>query len=268
MIDTENKKLERMNKLVENAIIYEMRKSQCETGKRQISLKDKINFKKKGYLEHNGIETSWTIEEEVPEIENNNNIIKENDNINKESNKDLNKENINKDLNKENINKKKQETNPEEKKEFKNKLNKKPKLDSVSNSHTVIINSSNTYNLNNNNNINNNLINSNEEPDTNLTLDIIKRRKKILKPKVNQFEFLQKIQEEQKKLPIRLNSSIHNISQSQSLPYDNRKTNDSFRHKSVNVKADSIEYKKNKNNFFDVKEFRRIGSFFCSSWIF
>ena len=255
MIDTENKKLERMNKLVENAIIYEMRKSQCETGKRQISLKDKINFKKKGYLEHNGIETSWTIEEEAPEIENNNNIIKENDNINKESNKDLNKEDINKDLNKD-INKQKQETNPEEKKEFKNKLNKKPKLDSVSNSHTVIINSSNTYNLNNNNNINNNLINLNEEPDTNLTLDIIKRRKKILKPKVNQFEFLQKIQEEQKKLPIRLNSSIHNISQSQSLPYDNRKTNDSFRHKSVNVKADSIEYKKNKNNFFDVKELK------------
>ena len=47
MIDSENKKLERMNKLVENAIVYEMRKSQYETDKRQISLKDKINFKKK-----------------------------------------------------------------------------------------------------------------------------------------------------------------------------------------------------------------------------
>ena len=70
MIDSENKKLERMNKLVENAIVYEMRKSQYETDKRQISLKDKINFKKKGYLEHNGIETSWTIEEDLKEYDN------------------------------------------------------------------------------------------------------------------------------------------------------------------------------------------------------
>ena len=250
MIDTENKKLERMNKLVENAIIYEMRKSQYETEKRQISLKDKINFKKKGYLEHNGIETSWTIEEEIPEENNNNN------NIIKEENKEDNNNNINKDTIKQ-----KQETNPEEMKEFKNKLNKKPKLDSVSNSHTVIINSSNTYNLNNNNNNininnNNNLLNSNEDPDTNLTLDIIKRRKRILKPKVNQFEFLQKIQEEKKKLPFRLNSSIHHISQSQSLPYDNRKINDSFRHKSANIKPNSIENKKSKNTFFDMKEYQ------------
>ena len=47
MIDNENKKLERMNKLVENAIVYEMRKNHYETEKKQRSLKDKINFKKK-----------------------------------------------------------------------------------------------------------------------------------------------------------------------------------------------------------------------------
>ena len=41
-----------------------------ETKERQISLKDKINFKKKGYLEHNGIETSWTIEEDLKEYDN------------------------------------------------------------------------------------------------------------------------------------------------------------------------------------------------------
>ena len=33
MIDIENKKLERMNKLVENAIVYEMWKNQIETEK-------------------------------------------------------------------------------------------------------------------------------------------------------------------------------------------------------------------------------------------
>ena len=235
IIDTENKKLERMNKLVQNAFDYEMRKSQFEIEKRHISLKDKINFKKKGYLENNGIETSWTIEEEMPELENN-------ININKDKNKE---ENINKET------KPKQEPNNEEKKEFKNKLNKKPKLDSVSNSHTVIINPSNTYNLNNNN-----LINSNEEPDTNLTLDMIKRRKRVLKPKVNQFEFLQKIQEEKKKLPIRLNSTNHNISQSQTIPYDNKKINDSFRQKSKNIKSNLVDNKKNKNNFFEMKELK------------
>ena len=33
MIDTDNKKLGRMNKLVENAIVYEMWKNQIETEK-------------------------------------------------------------------------------------------------------------------------------------------------------------------------------------------------------------------------------------------
>ena len=235
MIDTENKKLERMNKLVENAIVYEMRKSQYEIEKRQISLKDKINFKKKGYLENNGIETTWTIEEEIQEFENKENT--------KEEKKEENKQKI--------------ETNNEEKKEFKNKLNKKHKLDQVSSSHTMVINSSNTYYLNNNNN---NLINSNEEPETNLTLDMIKHRKRILKPKVNQFEFLQKIQEEQRKLPMRLNSSTQNISQSQYLPYDNRKINDSFRHKSANIKPNTIGNKNNNNKFYDEKELKEYQS--------
>ena len=56
----EEKKLERMNKLVENAVVYEMRKNQMETEKKQASLKDN---RKIGYLENNGIETTWTIEE-------------------------------------------------------------------------------------------------------------------------------------------------------------------------------------------------------------
>ena len=230
MIDNENKKLERMNKLVENAIIYEMRKNHYETEKKQISLKDKINFKKKGYLEHNGIETTWTIEEEVHDFD------KENNNNNNRQNIEANFE-------------------EKEKKEFKNKLNKKNKSETVSHSHTMIINPSNTYNLNNNNNI---LINSNEEQDTNLTIDVPKQHKRILKPKVNQFEFLQKIQEEQKKLPIRLNST-YNISQSQSLPLYNRKINDSFRHKSLNIKPNSIEKidkKNNSNNLYDLKEYQ------------
>ena len=227
MIDNENKKLERMNKLVENAIVYEMRKNHYETEKKQISLKDKINFKKKGYLENNGIETTWTIEEEVH------------------------------DFDKDNNNKQKTEGTLEEKekKEFKNKLNKKNKSETVSHSHTMILNPSNTYNLYNNNN---NLINSNEEQDTNLTIDLPKQQKRILKPKVNQFEFLQKIQEEQKKLPIRLNST-YNISQSQSLPFYNRKINDSFRHKSLNIKPNSIEKtdkKNNSNNFYKLKEYQ------------
>ena len=228
MIDTENKKLARMNKLVENAIVYEIRKNQYETEKRQISLKDKLNFKKKGYLEHNGIETSWTIEEEVQDFDKENNINNNNNQKIETTNED------------------------KEKKDFKNKLNKKNKSETVSNSHTMIINPSNTYNLNNNNN----LINSNEDPDTNLTLDISKQHKRILKPKVNQFEFLQKIQEEQKKLPIRLNST-HNISQSQTISVFNRKINDSFRHKSLNIKPNSIEKKNNSNNLYDLKEYQR-----------
>ena len=44
MIDSENKILERMNILAENAIVYEMRKSQYEIDKRQISIKDKKIF--------------------------------------------------------------------------------------------------------------------------------------------------------------------------------------------------------------------------------
>ena len=246
MIDTENKKLERMNKLVENAIVYEMRKSQFETENKQISLKEKISFKRKGYLENNGIETTWTIEEDVQEFEN-----KENN----KDNKDIKENKDNKD-NKENNNKEevksKIENNSSEKKEFKNKLNKKNKSETVSNSHTIMINSSNTYCLNNNNNINN-LANSNEDPETNLTLDLIKHRKRVLKPKVNQFEFIQKIQEEQRKLPMRLNST-HNISQSQTMPYDNRKINDSFRHKSATIKQNSLE-KNIRNNLYDLKEY-------------
>ena len=249
MIDTENKKLERMNRLVENAIVYEMRKNQFEIEKKQISLKDKINFKKKGYLENNGIETTWTIEEDAQEFEN------------KENNKDINENKENKE-NKENDNKEeikqrteKKENNSSERKEFKNKLNKKNKSETVSNSHTIMINSSNA-NMNNNNNNNNNinhLANSNEDPETQLTLDITKHHKRVLKPKVNQFEFLQKIQEEQRKLPIRLNYT-HNISQSQTIPYDNRKINDSFRHKSANIKQSSSE-KNNRNNLYDLKEY-------------
>ena len=243
MIDTENKKLERMNKLVENAIVYEMKKSQFESEKKQFSLKDKISFKRKGYLENNGIETTWTIEEDIQEFENKDNN-KENKDI-KES-KDI-KDNNNKEEIKQKI-----ENNSSEKKEFKNKLNKKNKSETVSNSHTIMINSSNTYYLNNNNNINN-LANSNEDPESNFTLDVTKHRKRVLKPKVNQFEFIQKIQEEQRKLPMRLNST-HNISQSQTMPYDNRKINDSFRHKSAMIKQNSLD-KNNRNNLYDLKEY-------------
>lgn len=144
MNDIENQKLERMNKLVENAIVYEMRKNQNEIEKKQISLKDKITFRKKEYLESNGIETTWTIEE-VQEYD-----INDKNNEEKKE-KEKNNNNIN-----------------EEKKDFKIKLKKKPKTEINLNSHTINVNSSNYGN-------NNNLINSHENDQ--LTLDISKKKK-------------------------------------------------------------------------------------------
>ena len=212
MIDNENKKLERMNKLVENAIVYEMRKSQFDTEK--ITFKDKINYKKKGYLEHNGIETGWTIDEEMQEKE------KKNDN---KINSDIN---INNPINK----------TEEEKKEFKNKLKKKLKQENNSininnnrNSHTILINS-NSSKINNE-------IQENNYFNNNTTLESIKQPKPILKPKVNQFEFLQKIQEEKKKLPLQSNNL--NIS---------TKINDSFRHKSITLKPKMTTSSEKKNS--------------------
>ena len=56
---------------------------------------------------------------------------------------------------------------------------------------------------------------------------------------------------------MRLNSSIHNISQSQVLPYYNKKINDSFRHKSINIKPNTIDKKNNNgNNLYDLKEYQ------------
>ena len=205
MINLESKKLERMNKLVKNAVEYEMKKNQIETEKKPISLKDKISFRKKGYLENNGIKTTWTIEE-----------IQEYDISDRET------ENKN-------------EKNNEEKKEFKVKLKKKPKTQLISNSHTIHIGSSNYFN--------NNLINNNEE-NNQLTLDVTKKNKRILKPKVNQFEFLQKIQEEQKKLPFHIEISNNNKRQINKNLSTSIKINDSFRHKSNIIK--------NKSDLFEI----------------
>ena len=77
MIDSENKKLERMNKLVENAIVYEMRKNKIEQEIKHPSLREKMNIRKKGYLENNGIETNWTIDEVQECIEKKNKKIEE-----------------------------------------------------------------------------------------------------------------------------------------------------------------------------------------------
>ena len=206
MINLESKKIERMNKLVKNAVEYEMRKNQIETEKKPISLKDKISFRKKGYLENNGIKTTWTIDE-----------IQEYDINDRETE-----------------NKNENEKNNEEKKEFKLKLKKKPKTEINSNSHTIHIGSSNYFN--------NNLINNNEE-NNQLTLDVTKKNKRVLKPKVNQFEFLQKIQEEQKKLPFHIEISNNNKRQINKNLSTSIKINDSFRHKSNinNNKSDLLE---------------------------
>ena len=205
MINLESKKIERMNKLVKNAVEYEMRKNQIETEKKPISLKDKISFRKKGYLENNGIKTTWTIDE-----------IQEYDINDRETE-----------------NKNENEKNNEEKKEFKLKLKKKPKTE-INSNHTIHIGSSNYFN--------NNLINNNEE-NNQLTLDVTKKNKRVLKPKVNQFEFLQKIQEEQKKLPFHIEISNNNKRQINKNLSTSIKINDSFRHKSNinNNKSDLLE---------------------------
>jgi hypothetical protein len=220
VVDADNKKLERMNKLVENAIVYEMRKNQIETEKKQ-SLKDKISYRKKGYLEENGIETTWTIEEEKEYDVNNENKEKEKDKI--DNNNIIN----------------------EEKKDSKSKTKKKLKSELSSNSHTINVGSSNYINSNYNYN---NLVNSNSNEEDQLTLDITKKRKKILKPKVNQFEFIKKIQEEQKKLPfhIELSNQKREINKNMTT---SSKINDSFRHKNIAVKPNSSE-----NNIFEKKK--------------
>ena len=230
MIDIENKKLERMNKLVENAIVYEMRKNQIETEKKQISLKDKISFRKKGYLEENGIETTWTIEEEKEYDINNENKEKDKD-------KEKDKENDKKD------------NNTEQLKDSKSKPKKKPKTEINSNSHTINVGSSNCINYNYNYN---NLVNSNSNEEDQLTLDITKKHKKILKPKVNQFEFLKKIQEEQKKLPFHIELSNHNKRQINKNMSTSAKINDSFRHKSITFKPNPSE-----NNIFEVNDSKK-----------
>ena len=76
-----------MNKLIENAIVYEMRKNQMEKEKQLITLKDKISLRKNRYLQNNGIETTDTIDE-VPEYD----IDKK---IEKDEKKDKNENNNN-----------------------------------------------------------------------------------------------------------------------------------------------------------------------------
>ena len=211
--DLDNKKKEKMKRLVENAIVYEMRKNEAE--KKQPTLKDKITCRKKDYLENNGIETTWTIEE-VQEYNNNK--------------KDKNKENIN-----------------DEKKDFKAKLKNKPKTDLNSNSHTINIGSSNYINNYNN------LINSNE--DEQLTLDLTKKKKRQIKPSVKSFEFIKKIQKEQKKLPFHIEISNHNKRQLNKNLSASSKINDSFRHKSATFKPnENSKVNSSENNIFDINE--------------
>ena len=236
MEDLENKKLERMNKLVENAIVYEMRKNQMENENRQLTLKDKISFRKKGYLETNGIETTWTIDE-----------IQESDGNEK------GKKNEKEKLSEKEKEKTKFENNNNEKKDFKTKLTKKQKTEINSNSHTINIGSSNYFNNNNYNNF----INSNEE--NQLTLDITKKRKPKLKPKVNQFEFIKKIQIEQKKLPFHIETSNHNKRQLNKNLSTSSKINDSFRHKSATYKSnENNKINSSENNIFDINESKPI----------
>ena len=226
----DEKKLERMNKLVENAVVYEMRKNQIETEKKQASLKDN---RKIGYLENNGIENTWTIEE-VQEYD-----LNDKNNAKEEKEKEKNeKNNINNIIN-----------NNEEKKDFKGKLKKKPKSEINSNSHTINVASSNYINNNYNN-----LINSNEEEQ--FTLDITKKRKKQLKPPVKSFEFIQKIQREQKKLPIHIEAgSNHNKRQINKNLSTSSKINDSFRHKSSKIKSnENNKINSSENNIFDINE--------------
>ena len=243
MSEIEKKKLDRMNKLVENAVVYEMRKNQIETEKKPVSLKEKISFRKKGYLESNGIETSWTIDE-VQEYDMNekNNEKKKEKNDGKEKEEKKEKEKEEEEEKNDNIN------NNEEKKDFKLKLLKKPKTEINSNSHTINVNSSNY--------VNNNLINSNEEDQ--LTLDITKKRKRILKPKVNQFEFIQKIQKEKKKLPYHIETSNHNKRQLNKNLSTTSKINDSFRHKSASYKkSENNKINSSENNIFDMNDLKQ-----------
>ena len=229
MNEIEKKKLDRMNKLVENAIVYEMRKNQIETEKKQVSLKDKITFRKKGYLESNGIETTWTIEE-VQEY-------------------DMNEKNIEKNNEKQEKNDKEKtdNINNNEKKDFKLKLKKKPKTEINSNSHTINVNSINY--------VNNNVINSNEEEQ--LTLDITKKKKRTLKPKVNQFEFIQKIQKEKKKLPYHIETSNHNKRQLNKNLSTSSKINDSFRHKSASYKqSENNKINSSENNILEINDLK------------
>ena len=228
----ENTKKEKMDKLVANAIAYELRK--IKTDNKKPSLQEKISVRKKDFLQENGIGNMSNIDD-IKEIDD------ENDEETNKKNNNNNENNVNKDNNK-----------------LKNSIKQKKNSDVINNLSSINIKNHyhNHTNLNiyNSVNLNNNFVNPNTNNDYNqLTLDFSNfqnQKKKKLKPKVNQFEFIEKIQEEQKKLPSHIETYNKNKSMDNNKIISNSsKINDSFRHKSSSYKEMTNEknHKKNEN---------------------
>ena len=187
---------------------------------KKLTTKEILNKRKKDFLQENGF----------------NEIIKDNNNeIKHQSQLDLNNINI-KSIRKKNISTKNSNN-------IKNKTNNKLNI-SKSNSRFISF-------LNNNTNININMTNTNlitNNLDTQISNKNFKRI--ALKPQINQFEFLNKIQQEQKKLPRhKKQCTSRGIEKHLRISDYEPNLSDSFRHSNSNSKINiSINLPTNHNN--------------------
>ena len=198
------RKIEYVESLIKNGVLNNTKEFKYM---KKLTTKEIINKKKKDFLQENGFS-------EI--ILNNNNEIKH------QSQLDLNNINI-KSIRKKNISSKNSNN-------LKNKSNNKLNI-SKSNSRYISF-------LNNNTNTNINMTNTNLITNNLDTQISTKNYKKIsLKPQINQFEFLNKIQQEQKKLPgHKKQYTSRGLEKHLQINDYEPKLSDSFRHSNSNSK--------------------------------
>ena len=194
---------------------------------KKLTPKEILNKKKKDYLQENGF---------TEKIINNNNEKK----IKNQPKKNFNNINI-KSIRKKNIDTKNSN-------HLKNKTNNKLNI-SKSNSRYISF-------LNNNTNINMNMTNINLMMTNNLETQTSNKnyQKVSLKPQINQFEFIHKIQQEQKKLPgHKRQYTSRGIEKHLQINDYEPKLSDSFRHSNSNSKI-ILNEDKNKNKNQNLKK--------------
>ena len=222
LIEQKKRKIEYVDSLIKNGVLNITKEFNFI---RKLTPKEILNKKKKDFLQENGF-TEIIIKNNEKKIKNQHHINFNNINIKSIRKKNIDTKNSN---------------------HIKNKTNSKLNI-SKSNSRFISF-------LNNNTNINMNMTNINLMTNNNDTQISNKNYQKVsLKPQINQFEFIHKIQQEQKKLPgHKRQYTSRGIEKHLQINDYEPKLSDSFRHSNSNSKI-ILNENKNKDMNQNIKK--------------